>query len=183
MEQVYHYLATFPNHCEWVQTLDRMEQVGFEYNMGEAMIDIQQSVTIERPVEEVFGFVRDVRNDPKWNQDMLAVRQSMEGAIDVGTTFDVQFKPFMGASACSMRVGAHELNRRIEFTGSPIPAIQAHSTFLFEPTDTGTRVTRRQQFQVSGWLRLVQPLMRLQLRKSQAAMLINLKRVLETGAH
>ena len=27
IEQVYHYLADFPRHCEWAQTLERMEQV------------------------------------------------------------------------------------------------------------------------------------------------------------
>jgi uncharacterized membrane protein len=27
VEQVYSYLADFPRHCEWAQTLDRMEQV------------------------------------------------------------------------------------------------------------------------------------------------------------
>jgi len=27
VEQVYRYLADFPRHCEWAQTLDRMEQV------------------------------------------------------------------------------------------------------------------------------------------------------------
>lgn len=144
------------------------------------MIEIDSTIQIDRPVEEVFAFASDVSNFPRWNPEVLHARQATDGPIEVGTKFDVKFKPFMGASACSMNVSAHEINRRQELEGSPISAIQAHATMTFEPIGTATSVTRHTRMDVNGWMWLMQPIMRIRLRKGDAHMLSRLRDVLES---
>jgi mannose-6-phosphate isomerase-like protein (cupin superfamily)/uncharacterized protein YndB with AHSA1/START domain len=60
---------------------------------------IERSVVIDRAPEEVFAFVADLRNDPRWNSAIDEVRQTSEGPPGVGTTF---------------RTVAHFLGRRFE---------------------------------------------------------------------
>jgi len=44
-------------------------------------------MVIGRPVEEVFAYVMDVSNWPKWNTYLLEVAKTSKGPLGVGTTF------------------------------------------------------------------------------------------------
>jgi hypothetical protein len=52
-------------------------------------------------------------------------------------------------------------------------------TYLLEPSGGGTKFTRRVQITVSGWMKLMQPMMGMMLPKQNKGFLANLKRVLE----
>jgi hypothetical protein len=54
----------------------------------------QQSVVINRPVEQVFAFVSDLENDPLWTPGAV-MRRTSQGPLGVGTTFQ-QYDRFMG---------------------------------------------------------------------------------------
>ena len=51
------------------------------------MLEFENTIRIDRPVEEVFAFLSDFENIPKWNYYVLEVRQLSEGSIGVGTTY------------------------------------------------------------------------------------------------
>jgi uncharacterized membrane protein len=51
------------------------------------MLEFENTIRIDRPVEEVFAFLSDFENIPKWNYYVLEVRQLSEGLIGVGTTY------------------------------------------------------------------------------------------------
>ena len=51
------------------------------------MFIIQQSVTIERPIGQVFAFLADPANIPHWRPDVLEVR-SGGGPLHAGSEFD-----------------------------------------------------------------------------------------------
>lgn len=51
------------------------------------MLEFENTIRIARPVEEVFAFLSDFENIPKWNYYVLEVRQLSEGSIGVGTTY------------------------------------------------------------------------------------------------
>jgi uncharacterized protein YndB with AHSA1/START domain len=51
------------------------------------MARISGEVTIARPVEMVFDFVADERNEPKYNPDLLRSEMVTDGPIGVGTKF------------------------------------------------------------------------------------------------
>ena len=51
------------------------------------MLDFENTIRIDRPVEEVFAFLSDFENIPKCNYYVLDVRQVTEGPIGIGTTY------------------------------------------------------------------------------------------------
>jgi uncharacterized protein YndB with AHSA1/START domain len=142
------------------------------------MIETSDSITIDRPIEEVFAYVTDTSNDPAWHTDILEVRKTSEGPIGLGTKWHVGFKPVMGVSEGAMEVVAFEPNRREVMRGIMGP-MQPTLTYLVEPVGGGTRFTRNVQIKVSGMMRLMEPLMRLMTPKRNAGFVAKLKRVLE----
>lgn len=142
------------------------------------MIETSDSITINRPIEEVFAYVTDTSNDPAWHTDILDVRKTTDGPIGLGTKWHVGFKPAMGVSEGEMEVAAFEPNRKEVMRGVMGP-MQPTLTYLVEPAGAGTRFTRRVQIKVSGMMKLMEPLMRLMTPRGNAKFLANLKRVLE----
>ena len=51
------------------------------------MLEFENTVYIDRPIGEVFAFLSDFENIPKWNYYVLEVRQLSESPIGVGTTY------------------------------------------------------------------------------------------------
>jgi uncharacterized membrane protein len=51
------------------------------------MATITGSIEIDCPAEEVFDFVADQRNEPKYNPDLLQSTKVTDGPITVGTQF------------------------------------------------------------------------------------------------
>ncbi len=51
------------------------------------MLKFENTIRIDRPVDEVFAFLSDFENIPKWNYYVLEVRQLSDSPIGVGTTY------------------------------------------------------------------------------------------------
>lgn len=54
------------------------------------MRGISGELVINRPVEEVFDFVADERNEPRYNPRMLRADKLSPGPIGLGTRFGAQ---------------------------------------------------------------------------------------------
>ena len=90
---------------------------------------MESTVIVERPVEEVFGFILDLTNVPSMDPSVQSVEKTSEGPIEAGTTFRMRQKaPPMGkVREASVRYTAVEPNRKIEFEAmvGPIPPRRA----------------------------------------------------------
>ena len=138
---------------------------------------MDSSVAIEPPVPEVFAFVTDTANDPRWDLDAVDVQKTSEGPIGVGTTFTVGIQ-FMGRRDARWRVTEFEPDRRevIEVQAEPFsPTL----TYLFDATDGGTRFTRLIEIRPRGYVRVLAPVVRRMIRKRQELFVRRLKAVLE----
>jgi uncharacterized protein YndB with AHSA1/START domain len=51
------------------------------------MVRIEGEIVINRPVEDVFDFVADERNEPRYNPQMRRAEQISDGPIGIGTRF------------------------------------------------------------------------------------------------
>ena len=49
------------------------------------MTKVEQSIVINQPIEKVFAYVTDPRNNPKWQPDILDSRVSPDEPTHVGT--------------------------------------------------------------------------------------------------
>ena len=55
------------------------------------MLEFKNTIRIDRPIEEVFAFLSDFENIPKWNYYVLEVRQLSENPIGIRTTYQQDF--------------------------------------------------------------------------------------------
>jgi uncharacterized protein YndB with AHSA1/START domain len=138
---------------------------------------IERTIAIARPPADVFSYVADIRNDPPWHTDVLEVRSSTDD-VGVGTVFTVKVKPSMGVSGGTMTVRRFEPGRLVEFQGQ-MGKMAPIVTNICEPGGEGTLVTRRVEIDPPGIMRLMTPMMKRMIGKSNQGFLANLKRVLE----
>ena len=140
-------------------------------------MNVERQVSIARPPGEVFNYMADIRNDPTWHTDVLEVRSSTDD-VGMGTVFNVKVKPSMGVSEGSMTVSKFEPGRLVEFRGR-MGKMAPTVTNICEPEGQGTRVTRRVQLEPPGIMRVMSPLIKRMIAKSNDGFLANLKRLLE----
>ncbi|MEK7276284.1 MAG: SRPBCC family protein [Chloroflexota bacterium] len=51
------------------------------------MAKLESSITINRPIEEVFAFVSDMNNSAKYQSGIIEAKMTSDGPVRVGTTY------------------------------------------------------------------------------------------------
>lgn len=141
------------------------------------MVELSHSVEIRRPVQEVFDFVRDQRNESKWHTDVVATDK--EGPVDEGDTVTWTVR-FMGTNQYEnkvTRVREPELIR-IEATSGPLRPTLTHT---FEGANGVTKYTRHVSIPPRGLFRVVGPIMKATgaADRRNASFAKNLKKLLD----
>ena len=123
------------------------------------MISIESRIEIERPAGEVFAFVADQTNGPKWQAGLAEVRRVTPGPIGVGAEH-VFVRRFAGRRIESRnRFTRYEPGRFVEFE---IPQGWLTGTASYrvdQIASGGCRLTSRMDFRIRGPLKLVSPLL------------------------
>ena len=141
------------------------------------MIEFTNTVEIRRPPEEVFEFIADFENMPKWNYFVTGVTKRSSGPIGVGTVFDQTRKTDRQSYAITDLIPG----QRVEVTTTPGSSPAFMMRFDFESAADGTRITDRWDLQ-SGHNPLVELLGERRIKVAVAENLGKLKQLLETGA-
>jgi uncharacterized protein YndB with AHSA1/START domain len=145
------------------------------------MISTEGTESIARPAAEVFAFIADVRNDPRWHTDVLKARLLEGTTVGKDSIFEIETKPVMGISGGTVMVSEYEPPSRIVF-GVRMGKLEPTTTFTVVPDRVGCRVTRRIDMEGQGLMRVMAPIMGGMMHKRNATFLANLRRVLESGA-
>jgi hypothetical protein len=135
--------------------------------------------SIARPATEVFAFIADVRNDPRWHTDVLEARLINGINVNRDSTFEIGTKPVMGISGGTVTVSEYDPPSRIVFDVR-MGKLEPTTTFSVVPDRGGCRITRRIDMEPQGLMRVMAPFMVGMMRRRNAAFLANLKRVLES---
>jgi Polyketide cyclase / dehydrase and lipid transport len=139
-------------------------------HVGGHMATFQNTVTIRRAVEDVFTFLADFENIPKWNYAIVETKKTSPGAVGVGTTYR-QIRSIPDRSEEGFKVTAFDIGPFI-----------ATISYLLTPIGDETRLTNAVDLKPSSAvLRLFAPLAVSRVKASVAANLERLKQVLETG--
>jgi Polyketide cyclase / dehydrase and lipid transport len=77
------------------------------------VIRIEGEIVIERPVDEVFDFVADARNEPRYNPRMLRAEKLTPGPVGLGTRFRDEFKSVGRPAEVTIEVVGYERPRRL----------------------------------------------------------------------
>jgi hypothetical protein len=140
----------------------------------------QASVWIDRPVQEVFGYVENYANDAQW-RNVVSMRQEPIGETRVGTVTSEEID-FLGRRYVTVAtITRHEPNKRLvwEATESAFPIAGWR---VVEPENGGTRFTEVVTSEIGGMTRLFAPVMVRALRKQMQTEVAALKRLLEQPA-
>jgi uncharacterized membrane protein len=140
------------------------------------MIRFDNTVEINHPIEEVFGFIANFENIPRWNYYVLNVRQIVGGHPGIGTVYHqvrqgdeqdyqiVDFQPY------------HKV--AIKTLPGSMPSFER--VFTFEETDAGSRIMDVWELE-TGHNQLVERLGAGRIKAAVADNLGKLKQLLERG--
>ena len=145
------------------------------------MTRIATSVTIDRPVDDVWSFAIDPRNDPVWQTNVIEVGRGADGPIETGTEIDETFT-FLGRRfPVTLVVTDHQPPHRsaVSVSGAPVPG---RGSYEFEPCEGGTRFTMTFEAEAHRLFKLAEPVFARLLRRDLAACCERLKDLLEAGA-
>jgi uncharacterized membrane protein len=141
------------------------------------MASAENSIVIDRPRSEVFSFVADHENDPKWRPGVLDIkRASGEGR---GAVYTQGVRGPMGKRIdADFEVTAYQPDTLLAFRTLAGP-VRPEGSYRFEDADGGTRVTFALNANLSGPQKLMAPMVRRSMN-SQVEALEYLKQVLES---
>ncbi len=144
------------------------------------MTTIRHTVTIDRPVADVWDYVMDIRNDPVWTTNVVGVGRGAGEPVALGFEFEETYR-FLGVEVpLTFTVTEHEPHRRsaVSIADGPVPG---HGSYDFEPVNGGsTRFTATLETDAHGFFRLAEPVFRRMARREFATSVEHLKDVLET---
>lgn len=142
------------------------------------MAQIEGEIVIERPIGEVFDFVADCRNEPRYNPRMTSIEQISEGDIGLGIRFRAEVVS-----------GGRPLSMVIELTTFDRPARLGSRTTMsgmvilgeltFEAVGETTRMRWAWDLKPSGALWLLTPLIVFMGRRQERDIWTSLKQCLE----
>lgn len=144
------------------------------------MIRIQASVTVNRPLEEVFRFMTDNQNALQWQSGLLEARVTND-VMGVGKTW-VDVVQVLGQRVeIASELTEFEPLRTVGFksTSGPIPL---EGRYAFEPEGTGTKVIFVMQGEAGGFFKLAEPVVARSTQRQWETNLANLKDLLEQQA-
>jgi len=145
------------------------------------MLRVEHCVFINKPVEQVWNFLTDFQNTPKWDIGVLETKQTSAGAAGLGTTFQ-NIGPFLGrTSVREYRVTEIELNKKVTVKLiTPSKLIKkAEVSYAFEPASDGTKLTATGGIEFNGFFKLIQPILIRRAKRDSQGDLDNLKHLLE----
>jgi uncharacterized protein YndB with AHSA1/START domain len=127
------------------------------------VITIERVITVDRPVEAVFGYLADFETTTEWDPGTVrTVRVTGDGGL--GTKYR-NTSSFAGRETeLEYVVQQLEPGRIFQLRGEN-KTVTALDTMTFRAAGGGTEVTYRAEFEFKGVTRLAQPLLKGQFKK------------------
>ena len=142
------------------------------------MIEIEDSVLIERPPGDVFRLAADPRNMPLWNPAVIA--SEVRGPLRRGATV-IQDIDLVGRRFETIfKLRRYEPARRVTYTSTAGP-VKVEGTMSFRAEAGGTRVGWAVRGDCRGFLRIAERALILAGKRELRSCLDRLKVLLEEG--
>jgi uncharacterized protein YndB with AHSA1/START domain len=117
------------------------------------MPSASRAITINKPIGEVFAFVGDGLNGPKWRSGVLDVSLQSGDAASKGAVYRQGVKgPGGRRIAADYEVTDYQPNRRLAFHAIAGP-VRPTGSYELAATDGATKLTFSLEAELSGWKR------------------------------
>lgn len=141
---------------------------------------VEGSIVIERPVEEVFDFVADERNEPRYNRRMRRADLLSAGGIGAGSRFRAEMAGPRRTAELLVELTGYERPRRLSSSSHTV-ALDTFGALMFEPVPEGTRMSWHWELDPHGRWLLLGPLLVAVGRAQERGIWRALKELLEEG--
>lgn len=88
------------------------------------MIQFEHSIEINRPVQEVFQFLANPRDFPKWQTEVVQSTLTSPGPIGLGTTFDEAVKIMGWKVHTTFEITQYDLDKKVCIRATSRPAVE-----------------------------------------------------------
>ncbi len=144
------------------------------------MFTCKVEVSVSRPIDEVFAYVADVRNRPRWDESVDSEELTSREPIGVGSTVRTRLRSMGREYQYTWEIVEHEPpNRmRVESTSGPFPTTLV---FQFFNRNGETEVQATVTGRPTGIMLLLQPVISRATQTNLDRGYARLKRLLETA--
>ena len=141
-------------------------------------VDVTTQTLIAAPLATVAAFASEPDNAPRWYVNIKSVEWQTPRPIGIGSRFAFVAQFLRRRLEYVYQVVEYVPNKRLVMrtTDGPFPM---ETTYEWEPSETGTRMTLRNRGTPSGFSRIVAPFMSAAIRRANQKDLAALKTLLE----
>jgi uncharacterized membrane protein len=143
------------------------------------MVTYRKTITIDKPIPEVFDYISDLEKVPQWQSALAEVERITKSPLGVGSLYKSERK-FLGRKLeAEIELIVYELNKRIVFR-SISGSTPFEQSYVFEITPQGTRLTTLLELHTTGLMVLAEPLIASSVRREMEVDFGRLKDMLES---
>lgn len=142
------------------------------------MIQISNTIDIALSPSQVFKFLADVDNNPKW-MPVQSVEKVTLGSIGTGFKFRQRFMLMGKTYDMSGVITAFEPDKKISFNYES-PVFDWRGDYLLEPIPTGTRLSAKGNVSLVGAMKMMETMFAPKIRKLIGDTAPKLKQILES---
>lgn len=140
------------------------------------------STSIDRPIEEVFAFLAEGENDPKFSPRVQEIRKTTDGPPGVGTIYASTVKDAGMKSDREFELTEFQAPTRIRWKELSKNLVTAsEGGYDLDPANGGTRVTIHNTLEGHGFGKLIAPLALRAARKDADAFAGRIKAAVEAS--
>jgi carbon monoxide dehydrogenase subunit G len=139
------------------------------------MSEFEGGAVINRPLQQVWGFISDPLNAPVWGRGVSHVVITSNGPVGLGTTLRLN----MSGSKMEARIVKYEAAKSVilEFTSGPVKGSKL--TYSVESVKGKTKLTRDLEMKLTGFWKLMYPILKRREIRDRELGVANVKRILE----
>ena len=143
------------------------------------MVDVSVTGTVRAAPEDVFAYLADLENWPKWQGDMQSASLASGERGQLGAVYRYVSKAMGMTFDSTVRLTRVDAPHEVAFEGEWTGMIRPYGRYLVEPAPEGSRVTLNPHPQVRGMGRLMAPLIAFMGRRLNKEHLEALRKELE----
>ena len=145
--------------------------------------EFRATTVIDRPIDEVFAFLADGENDPKFSPRVLEIRKTTDGPPGVGTVFASTVKDAGMKTKREFELTEFEAPTKIRWREISKNIVSAPSGgYDLKAVDGGTEVTIHNVLEGHGFGRLIEGFALRSARKGADEFAASIKRAVEAEA-
>jgi carbon monoxide dehydrogenase subunit G len=142
------------------------------------MITFDLSTLVDCSMPEVFAFLSNPLNLPKWQSMIAGIEQVTPGVVGVGSKYKVSAEMLGRKIDGLMEITAFEPPAKFGFTNQAGP-MQVTVTITLKPVGTGAKIALNVQGNPGGLFKIAEGVLAGQVKSQMEANLARLKTVLE----